>query len=272
MNGTADMMLQGRVAVIHGGGGVLGGAMAQAMARHGARIFLASRTVAKAEANVAAIRAAGGEAEAAPVDALDPAAVEAHADAVMAKAGRLDIAVNAIGVAHVQGVPLMQLSLDDYAHPVDTYTRSNVIIAKAAAKHMIAGKRGGVLILISTPAGIMPGPGFMGHNSACAAIEGMTRHLAGELGSDGIRAVCLRSHAIPEAVALGSHSRDVFEDVAAKAGLSVDQMLAGAAQTTLLKRMPRLADFAETAAFVASDHARAMTGAIVNLTCGAFVD
>lgn len=265
-------MLQGRVAVIHGGGGVLGGAMAKAMAGHGARIFLASRTLAKAEAHAAAIRATGGQAEAARVDALDSSAVEAHAGAVMATAGRIDIAVNAIGVAHVQGVPLMQLGLDDYAHPVETYTRTNFITAKAAARHMITGGHGGVLILISTPAGIMPGPGFMGHNSACAAIEGMTRHLAGELGAQGIRVVCLRSHAIPDAVTLGSHSRDVFEDVATKAGLSVDQMLAGAAQTTLLKRMPRLADFAETAAFVASDHAGAMTGAIVNLTCGAFVD
>lgn len=266
------MMLQGRVAVVHGGGGVLGGAMAQAFARHGARVFLASRSLAKAEAHAETIRKAGGQAEAAQVDALDSTAVEAHADAVAARAGRIDIAVNAVGVAHVQGVPLMQLGLDDYTHPVATYTRTNFITAKAAARHMIAGKRGGVLILVSTPAGIMPGPGFMGHNSACAAIEGMTRHLAGELGANGIRAVCLRSHAIPEAVTLGSHSRDVFEANASKAGLTIDQMLAGAAETTLLKRFPRLSELAETAAFVASHHAGAMTGAIVNQTCGAFVD
>lgn len=100
----------------------------------------------------------------------------------------------------------------------------------------------------------------------------MTRHLAGELGPSGIRVICLRSHAIPEAAALGSHSRDVFRLVTDRAGTTIEEMLAGAAGGTLLKRLPTLAEVAHRAAFMASDQASAMTGTVANLTCGFLVD
>lgn len=126
--------------------------------------------------------------------------------------------------------------------------------------------------MLSTPASRMPGPGFLGHSVACAGIEALTRHLAGELGGHGIRVLCLRSHAIPETVAKGSHAREVFGQVATRAGMTVDAMLTGAASGTLLKRLPSLDEVANTALFLASDHAGAMTGAIANLTCGMIPD
>lgn len=261
-------MLTGKTAVIYGAGAI-GGAVARAFARDGAQIFLAGRNPAKLSALADDIRAAGGRADTAELDALDEAAVTRHAESVAAQSGAIDIALNAVGIAHVQGVPLAALSVEDYFLPVSVYTRTNFITAKAASRHM---RNGGTLFLLATPAGGMPGPGFMGHNSACAAVEGMTRHLAGELGASGIRVVCLKSHAIPEAARNGSHSAGVFADAAKAAGMNVDQMLAGAAQTTLLQRLPTLEQIAETAAFLASDRAGAITGAIVNLTCGMQVD
>jgi NAD(P)-dependent dehydrogenase (short-subunit alcohol dehydrogenase family) len=105
-----------------------------------------------------------------------------------------------------------------------------------------------------------------------AAIEAFSRILAGELGPSGIRVICLRPHAIPEAV-LTSHTREVFRGFAERAGTTIQNMLAGRARTgTLLKRLPTLAEVADFAAFVASDSASAMTGAIINLTCGSPVD
>ncbi len=100
----------------------------------------------------------------------------------------------------------------------------------------------------------------------------MTRHLAGELGPSGIRVICLRSHAIPDAAAMGSHSRDIFRLVAERAGTTIGEVLAGAVGGTLLKRLPTLAEVANTAAFMASDQASAMTGTVANLTCGSLVD
>lgn len=261
------MLLQDRNAVIHGGGGVIGGAVARALARQGARVFLAGRSRDKLAAVADDIRKSGGRAEFAEVDALDEAAVSAHADTVAARAGGIHIALNAVGVMHVQGRPLADLSLADFDYPVATYTRTNFITAKAVSRHM-AKQGAGVILTLSTPVSYMAGPGCMGHCVACAGVEAMTRHLAGELGAQGVRVVCIRSHAIPEAVGLGSHSRQVFAQVAEPMGMGVEEMLAGAAGGTLLKRLPRLEQIAETAVFLASDAAGAMTGTVANLSCG----
>lgn len=259
------MLLQDKNAIIYGGGGAIGGAVARAFAREGANVFLAGRTLAKLEEVAREIGA-----ETAEVDALDAQAVDEHADAVVATAGRIDIAVNAVGILHIQGTPFTELSLEDYEHPVAAYTRTNFLTAKAAARHMV-NQGSGVILTFSTPGARMTGQGFLGNGVSSAAVEAFSRLLAGELGGSGIRVVCLRPHAIPEAVAT-SHTGDVFGGVAAKAGITVEEMLGGLAQRTLLGRLPTLAEVGDFAAFAASDRARSMTGAIANLSAGALVD
>jgi 3-oxoacyl-[acyl-carrier protein] reductase len=262
-----NMTLQNKVAVIYGGGGAIGAAVACAFAAEGARVFLSGRT--KSKLNKIAKELPGTEV--AVVDALDEKAVEKHADEVARRAGGIDIAFNAIGIAHVQGVPLLELPLADYWHPVQTYLRTNFITSKAVARHMVK-RGGGVILLITTVASRMPGPGFMGHSVACAGVEGMTRHLAGELGGSGVRVACIRSHAIPQTLEAGSHAVKVFGKVAKRAGLTTEQMLAGAASGTLLKRLPTLAQLAGTAVFLASGRAGAITGAVVNHSAGMVLD
>ncbi|HEY0504204.1 MAG TPA: SDR family oxidoreductase [Lysobacter sp.] len=265
------MMLKDKVAVIHGGGGAIGGAAARAFAREGARVYLAGRTRERLEAVARDIHAAGGRAEVAVVDALDAPAVQRHADDVIAAGGRIDIALNAVGFVHVQGPGFEELPLADFMHPVEAYARTNFITAHAAVRGMIA-QRSGVILTLSTPGARMTGRGFLGNGVASAAVEAFSRLLAGELGELGIRVVCLRPHAIPEAVA-HSHTREVFAPMAAGAGLDIEAMLARHAESgTLLKRLPTLSEVADVAAFVASDRAGAMTGAIMNLSCGALVD
>src|SRR5512134_2992806 len=265
------MWLENKSAVIHGGGGAIGGAVARAFAREGARIFLAGRTRAKLEAVARDIRAAGGEADAAVVDALDDRAVDRHADGVAAKAGGIDIALNAVGFHHVQGTPFADVSLEDFSFPITAYTRSLFITARAAARHM-AQRRPGVILVLSTPGSRLPGTGYLGYGVTCAAKEAFSRLLAAELAPRGVRVLCIRPHAIPEAAAAGSHAAGVFRPAAERAGLSVEAMLAGAAQTTLLKRLPTLDEVAGAAVFAASDRAGAMTGTILNLSCGLLVD
>jgi 3-oxoacyl-[acyl-carrier protein] reductase len=265
------MLLKNKNAVIYGGGGAIGGAVARAFAREGAKIFLAGRTLAKLDAVAGEISAAGGVAETAQVDAFDEKSVEKHADAVAAKAGGIDIALNAVGIFHVQGTPFADLSLEAFEYPIAGYIRTNYITAKAVARHM-AKKRSGVILTLSTPASRMPGPGYMGHSVACAGVEAFSRHLAGELGLSGIRVNCLRSHMIPDVAAIDSHSRDIFSLNAELAGVTLEEMLAGAADGTLLKRLPTLAEVANTAAFMASGQAGAMTGTVANLTSGFILD
>jgi 3-oxoacyl-[acyl-carrier protein] reductase len=161
---AVHMMLEGKVAVVHGAGGAVGTAVADASRR--------SRP--------------GVES----VHAMDETEVDAHAQAVVALAGRIDIAFNAVGVDAVQGVPLLELGYDDFLSPIIRWTRSQFITSRAAARHMVARGQGTVLTL--SPSTALPPTGTGGFGVACAAIEQLTRSLAAELGPSGVRAVCLR--------------------------------------------------------------------------------
>lgn len=264
------MMLEYKTAIVYGGGGAIGGATAVAFAREGARVHLAGPTVAKLEAVAQKIEAEGGAVEITVLDALDEAAVREHADAVAAEAGRIDVALNAVGIPHVQGTPFAELSVDDYLHPITAFCRTNFVTAQAVARHMVA-QRSGVILTISTLGSRLAFPGTLGYGSTCAAVEATTRILAAELGPSGVRVVCLMPDMIPEAGQMGSYSRGVFQPIAEGLGLTVDELLAAPADRSLLQRWPTLADVAETAAFVASDRAAAMTGTVVNLTAGSLV-
>src|SRR2546426_9767904 len=131
------MLLKNKNAVIYGGGGAIGGAVARAFAREGARVHLAGRTLQSLEHVAVQVRAVGGVAETARVDALDEAAVNAHADAVAARAGSIDISFNLISHQQTFGTPLVDLALEDFERPITTAVRTMFLTSRAAARHMI---------------------------------------------------------------------------------------------------------------------------------------
>jgi NAD(P)-dependent dehydrogenase (short-subunit alcohol dehydrogenase family) len=114
------MLLANKNAVIYGGSGAIGGAVARVFAREGAKVFIAGRTQAKLDAVARDIAAEGGIIETAQVDVLDERAVEKHAGAVAATAGGIDIALNAVSFMHDQGILLANLSLETFMHPIDS--------------------------------------------------------------------------------------------------------------------------------------------------------
>src|SRR6266568_4568152 len=111
------MIVQDKVAVIYGAGGAIGGAVARAFAREGARLFLTGRHLAPVEAVARDIVSAGGSAEAAEVDALDEQAVDEHLQSVTDKAARVDISFNAIGIPDTTYgiVPLVELEVEQFS-------------------------------------------------------------------------------------------------------------------------------------------------------------
>ncbi|GHE77297.1 short-chain dehydrogenase [Amycolatopsis deserti] len=266
-------LLPDKNAVIYGGGGALGGAIARVFAREGARVFLAGRTQAKLDAVARDIAAAGGTAETARVDVFDQRAVDEHAGAIAARAGGIDIALNAVSVMHDQGTVLADLSLEEFLRPVDGFLRALFITSKAVARHM-GGERPGVILTLSEPGAKLALGGILGHSVSAAGKEAFARVLAAELAPRNIRVIGIRPHAVVDAPAAGSYTADLFRHTASAAGQSVEDMLehGAMAQGTLLKRLPTLSEIAETAAFLASDRAGAMTGAIANLSAGALVD
>jgi len=255
------MLLENKTAVIYAAGGVIGAAVARAFAREGARLFLTGRDPAKLDAVAAQIGDVDGIAE---VDALDEAAVEAHLDAV----GEVDISFNAIGPGPAPyRTPLADLGRDAFARPIAFFTDANFITATAAARRMRRRGSGVILMLTAVP-GRMPGALLGGAPPAWAAVEAFSRSLALELGPAGVRVLCLRSHAIPETPLIEAN----FATAGAANGLSAAEFLARVEQSTLLKRLPTLAEVADTAAFVASDRAGAMTATVVNLSAGGITD
>jgi NAD(P)-dependent dehydrogenase (short-subunit alcohol dehydrogenase family) len=262
------MLLTDKTAIVYGAGGKIGSTVARAFAREGARVFLAGRTLPKVQRVGEEIVAAGGKAEAAEVDALDKFAIEQHLDAVIARAGVVDITFNAISIrGDLQGTPLVEMSLENFTTPVTTGISTHFLTATAAARRMI--KRGsGVILTLSTSAAGLSGRDQMYHSIggfgvACSAIESLSRTLAGQLGPKGIRVVCLRPDAIPETWSPPAEADRLEQHHANKIYME---------QSTVLGRLPKLREVADAAAFMASDGASAMTGTIVNLTCGSVMD
>lgn len=167
----------------------------------------------------------------------------------------------------LRGVPLVEMEQELFVLPIITAGRTQFITATAAARHMRKNESG-VILALTAQAGRQPSPDMGGFGVACAAIEGLCRKLALELGTRGIRVVCLRSSGSPDAPGVD----EVFHQHAHNAGISREAFEASIAERTLLKRLPKHAEIANVAVLMASDRASAITGAVANVTCGEIVD
>lgn len=175
------MLLDTRNAIIWGGGGMIGGAVAHAFAADGARVHLCGRTRERLKTVADDIRAAGGAAGTAVVDALDEDAVVRHVSEVADRFGSVDIAFNLIDVRDVQGTPLVEMSLDDYEKPIRVASRSFFVTSKAAAGPM-RRQRGGVILAFGGDGGDNPIRHYSigGFQFALATVDAMRRQLASD--------------------------------------------------------------------------------------------
>ena len=262
-------MLKNKVAVIYGAGGGIGGAVARAFAREGAKLFLAGRHLASVETAAKDIVAGGGSAEAAEEDALKERAVDKHLQSENDKAGRVDISFNAVGIpnARILGVPLVELDVEQFSLPITTYAMSYFLTARLAARRMVANKSGVIMTVtaLHSRTGI---PLVGGYGPAMAAKEALTRDLSVELAPHGIRVVGLRPQGMPETRTI----KDAFAPRAKASGMTWEQWQELLASRTHPRRLMTLAEMADVAVFMASDKASGMTGTTVNLTMGSLDD
>ncbi len=243
-------LLTGKTAVIYGGGGSIGGAVARAFAREGAELHLVGRTREPLERV-----AADTGAHIAVLDATDEAAVDAFADRV----GRIDVSFNLAGREDAQGAPLVDMELGTFLHAIDSGLRSAFVTSRAAARHMDGP---GVILFLTSGSSRGTQPGMGNTGPADAAVEALYRYQAAELGPRGIRVAGIHTAAVR-----GTLTR---ENIAATSGQDLDPELVYEmiSQGSMLRRPPALDEIAETAAFLASDRAGAITSGIVNATCG----
>ncbi len=248
-------MLRGKTALIYGGGGAVGGAVARAFAAEGAAVHLAGRTEKSLEKVARDIRDAGGRAETSVVDALDEDQVEAFVGRVARKSRRIDISFNVISFGDVQR-PLMEIDADDFTRPITLATRTQFLTTRAAAVHMSKQRSGVVLMFGGSGPQTLPGLG--GFKVALDAMEGLRRQWAIELGPYGVRVVTMVSGGIIETIPWQAEGRE--------------DLITAIETAAHLNRTATLEDVGNVASFIASDKAAAITDATINVSSGAIVD
>ncbi len=255
-------LLEGKTAIIYGGGGGIGGGVARTFAREGAKVFLVGRTREKLDAVAKDITSAGGSAGVAVVDALDEQAVDDHVQDVVSRAGSVDVSFNLIKRGDVQGTPLVAMATDDLLRAVVNGLRSSFLTARAAARRMIE-QGSGVILHLNSASGAAAMPGMGSTGPADAATEAFMRYLAAEVGPHGVRVCGIWTAGVAETL-----SKEKLTEVGGKNAPEVQTVEAMIAGMAALRRAPRLADVAEVAAFLASDRAAGMTGTMANVTSG----
>lgn len=253
------MLLDKKNAVIYGAGGSLGGAVARALAKAGAKVFLSGHHIEPVEKLAKEINSSGGKAEAAEVDALSSEAVNEYLGSIVVKHLAVDISFNAIGLQDTQNIPLVKMSVDDFTRPVSIAMQTQFITSTAAGRIMMNQKSGVILSLTATPGGIGY-PLVGGFGPACCAIEALSKNLASELGRHGVRVVNIRSG--------GSPDSKVFKEAIETGGEEIAKILNQMKEDTMLKQLPLMEDIANTAVFLSSDLAGKITGVTIDVTCG----
>jgi NAD(P)-dependent dehydrogenase (short-subunit alcohol dehydrogenase family) len=262
--------LQGKYAVVFGAGGSIGAAVAKEFAVEGAEVFLAGRT----QANVAAVQeqitTSGGQAYAAVIDAQNGVAVDEYIDGIATRTGSIDIVFNAIGplaTEYGNGKNAVDLPVEEFMVPLTTIVKSQFITARSAARHMVKQHSGVIIFLTGSPArGHVEGATAIG--AAFGAIESFMENLAVEVGPAGVRSVCLRTTANTDSRTI----QQTMDARASKMNATKDQMIARIASLNFLKVPASIFDTAKGVAFLASDRARMMTGAVINASAGAALD
>jgi NAD(P)-dependent dehydrogenase (short-subunit alcohol dehydrogenase family) len=185
--------LTGRVAVVTGGYGVLGGSMADALAAAGAQVALLGRRGDAAAERASRIRARGGEAMPLVADVLDAGELRAARDEVIRVWGRVDILVNAAGGnvarARTDATPVFDMPLDAFDEVVRLNLHGTVLPTLAFGEAMAERKRGAV-VNISSMAAAQAVSGVMGYSIAKAGIDNFTRWMAVDMArrfGDGVR-------------------------------------------------------------------------------------
>ena len=177
--------LEGDVAVVIGGGGILAGAMAEGLANAGARIVVAGRTEANAEARANAIHAGGGEAFGMKCDATSKADLVQLRDAVLERFGHVDILINAAGIN--SATPFFEITEEEWHHILDVDLKSVFLSCQVFGKTMVDAGRGGSIINISSVSSGPPLSKVFTYGVAKAGVNQITEFLARELATYNIR-------------------------------------------------------------------------------------
>lgn len=258
--------LKGKVAIITGGAGVLGGAMAEGLAKAGAKVGILSRTKSKVDKKVRAIKKNGGEAVALVADVLDEKQLNTAAKKILRKWGRIDILVNSAG-GNMKGATIrpdqsiFDLSMDDFTKVNDLNLKGTVLPTMVFGQTMTKQKKG-CIVNISSMAAQQAITRVVGYSTSKAAIDNFTKWMAVEMAQkfgEGIRV-----NAIAPGFFVADQNRRLL--------MNEDGSLTARAQTivngTPVKRFGKPEELTSTLLWLCSDASSFITGIIVPVDGG----
>ena len=238
--------LAGKVAIITGAADGIGHAIAEAMAREGAQVFVSDIADERGQAFVEQVRAGGAKARYIHCDVSSDAELAALIAASVAKAGKLDILVNNAAIA-IGGMPIHEMSDDQFRRLMDVNLASVFRGCKHALPHMVAQKSGSIINMASAQ-GHIGLDGWTAYAGAKGAVMAMTRQLAVEFGRHNVRV---------NSISPGTINTPMNEKVVAESGGNL--MKAWVAMHPI-GRIGEPAEVAEAAVYLASDAAGFTTG------------
>ncbi|HET9795788.1 MAG TPA: 3-oxoacyl-[acyl-carrier-protein] reductase [Thermoanaerobaculia bacterium] len=246
------MRLTGKIALVTGASQGIGEAIARRFAAEGAVALCAARSADKLSTLVASIEAAGGKARAVALDVADPASIAAAMKGIADGEGRLDVLVNNAGIT--EDNLILRMTKDSWDRVIATNLTGAFLLSQAAIKMMIR-QRSGRILSITSVVGLMGNAGQANYAAAKAALVGLTKSLAREVGSRQVTV---------NAIAPGFIATSMTEKMtdAAKEGL---------ASQIPLQRLGSPEDIAAAAVYLASDEAGYVTGTVLNVSGGLYM-
>ncbi|MEU8980573.1 oxidoreductase [Streptomyces sp. NPDC048309] len=242
--------LQGRTAVVTGASKGIGLAVTEVLAGAGATVIAGSRTTTAGldtlveQGNVIRV----------PVDLAEPGAAQRL---VAAANGRIDVLVNNVGSAPARTGGFLSVTDEDWRRTVDLNLLTAVRVTRAALPVMLEAGRGSVVTIASVNA-TLPDPLVIDYSASKAALVAFSKALSKEVGPQGIRVNTVSPGPVETELWLGGGG--VAETVSAAAGITPEEVVAGAAGATVTGRFSQPREVAELVLFLADDHARNITG------------
>jgi len=179
------MRFKSQGVVVTGGASGIGRATAAAFAREGAAVAVGDVDIAQAERVAEQIRRDGGSAHAFAVDVRDPGSITVLIAAAAKRLGRLDVLVNSAGVREI--VSVLDLSLEEWNRVMSINVTGTFLASQAFARHVIAAGGTGAIVNLASTLGVVAAPNRAAYTASKHAVVGLTKEMAMELGTKGIR-------------------------------------------------------------------------------------